>query len=294
MILKLKKNGSTAEVSTKGAELISYKNTDGTEFIWNGDPAFWSGRNPVLFPVVGNLKDGRITIKGDTYEMNRHGFARNTEFSVADHGEDFVVFRLTENEETLKRYPYPFLFEVCHQLTDEGFATSFTVKNTGTEPLPYCVGAHTAINCPLASETGAQFEDYQLVFDKDETARSIPLTSNGLISDGERLDIIKGGRQVPLAYDVFGRIDTVIFDGLASTGVNLVHKKTGRGVRMEFAGFPMIAFWTKPGAPYLCLEPWHGCAAAENESGIFEDKFHCIILKPGEKKTLTFYVKPLQ
>ena len=98
------------------------------------------------------------------------------------------------------------------------------------------------------------------------------------------------GSRMPLRYQTFGELDTVIFSMLRSGGVSLLHRETGRGVQLDFHEFPMVAFWTKPGAPYLCLEPWHGCAAVENESGQFEKKPHCMMLSPGESKTLTYSV----
>lgn len=293
MQVTLQNGPFTAVVDTKGGELISFRDGAGTEYIWGGDPAYWAGRNPILFPIVGSLKNGRVDIGGQTYEMNRHGFARGSEFTLAERGEDFAVLELRDSLDTLARYPLPFLLQVRHQLLADGFSTSFTVSNPGEAPLPFCIGAHTGFRCPLYP--GQRFEDYRLVFDCVENADSLPLTAEGLLAPGPGIPLLRGTDTIPLSHEPFDRLDTLIFDGLRSTGVRLIHKDTGRGVHMEFGDFPMIAFWTMAGAdaPFLCLEPWHGCAAWDNESGRFEDKPHCITLRSREKRTLSFTIKPL-
>lgn len=288
MDITLKSGGNTAVVRTTGGELVSFRDGANTEFIWTGDPAYWSGQNPILFPIVGNLKDGRVEIKGRTCEMGRHGFARRSEFTAAEQGEDFIVLELRENEQTLAQYPCPFLLRVTHKVTEDGFSTAFAVKNPGEETMPFCIGAHTGINCPLYP--GEKFEDYELVFDQPEQAASLLLTGDGLIAPGQER-LLEHSSVLPLSYGLFERLPTVIFDGLRSQGVCLRHRTTGRGVHMDFPGWPMIAFWT-PGqdAPFICLEPWHGCAALEGESGKFEDKPHCITLEPGQDKEFEYTV----
>ena len=285
MQVTLQKGPFTAAVDTKGGELVSFRDEAGTEYIWGGDPAYWAGRNPILFPIVGSLKNGQVDIGGQTYEMNRHGFARGSNFTLAEQGEDFAVLELRDSPDTLARYPFPFLLRVRHQLLADGFATSFTVSNPGEAPLPFCIGAHTAINCPLFP--GERFEDYALVFDQPEDADTLLLTPEGLLRAGGREPMLRAG-ETALDYDTFRRLDTVIFQGLRSKSVALRHKGTGRGVSLDFSQFPMIAFWTKPGAPFLCMEPWHGCAALDDESGRFQDKPHVVTLAPGERKDLAY------
>ncbi len=279
-------NGSLrAGVQTLGGELVSLRDRTGTEYIWQGDPAFWSGQNPILFPIVGNLKDGRVDIGGRSFEMARHGIARKSEFAVVEQGEDFAVLELRESPETLARYPFSFVLRVRHRLLDNGFSTAFIVENPGETPLPFCVGAHTAINCPLSA--GERFEDYVLTFDQPEDADTLLLTDQGLIRRGGTEPMISAGT-VTLDYDTFRRLDTIIFQGLRSRQVRLRHRETGRGVSLDFHEFPMVAFWTKPGGPFLCMEPWHGCAALDDESGRFQEKPHVIELAPGEKKELAY------
>lgn len=285
MRIPLSNASLSAAVRTEGGELVSLRDQAGTEYIWQGDPAFWSGQNPILFPIVGSLKDGRVDIGGRPFEMGRHGFARRSAFTVAEQGPDFAVLELRESPETLARYPYPFLLRVRHQLLENGFSTAFTVENPGQTPLPFCIGAHTAINCPLAK--GKRFEDYELVFDQPEDADTLHLTPEGLIHAGGREPMLRGGK-VALDYDTFRRLDTIIFQGLRSKTAVLRHKAAGRGVSLDFSQFPMVAFWTKPGGPFLCMEPWHGCAALTDETGRLQDKPHVITLTPGEKKELAY------
>ena len=137
------KNGKfTAGVTTTGGELISFRDDTGRERLWQGDPAIWSGRNPILFPAIGALKGGGAVFDGTFYPLSRHGFVRGREFALAERGEDFAVLEITESADTLAQYPYPFRLRVRHALTEAGFETSFAVKNTGTKPMPYCIGGH--------------------------------------------------------------------------------------------------------------------------------------------------------
>ena len=288
MTFELKRGDLRAMAQTRGGELVSLRDGAGREYIWEGDPAFWSGQNPVLFPIVGSLKDGKIEINGKSYEMGRHGFARRAEFSLAEQGEDFVTLELRESADTLARYPFPFSLKVTHRLLEDGFSTAFTVENTGAAPMPFCIGGHTAIRIP----EGERFEDYELLFDEKERADSHLLSPQGIILHNGREPMLDGNR-IALDYNTFARMDTIIFSMLRSGTVSLIHRETGQGVRLDFHEFPMVAFWTKPEARFLCMEPWQGCAAWDNESGKFEDKPFCAVLKPGEAKRLayTFYLE---
>lgn len=294
MEIVLKKECMEAVVTTKGGELISFKDGEGTERIWQGDPEYWTGRNPLLFPVVGNLKEGKIKINGETYSMNRHGFAREREFVITEQAEDHVVMELRADEDTLKKYPFNFKLQVCHRLEDSGFVTSFEIVNLDKREMPFCIGAHTAFCCPVfADET---FEDYDIVFDEKEQADSLLLNSDGYIQKGKTVPFLRDSDRFALNYEPFEKMDTVIFSGLKSTGVSLKHRLKGHGVHMDFEGFPFMAFWTKGAqrAPFICIEPWHGCAALEDEDGDFKHKEACIYLQPGERKEFLYKVKILQ
>lgn len=285
----LKHGTITAVVETHGGELVSLKGADGIEHIWQGDPAYWSGHNPTLFPIVGALKGGTVRIDGSTYQMGRHGFARNSEFSVLEKGEDFIVFQLLQSESTLQIFPFDFDLRIRHQLHKGGFFTQFEVYNPGTRTLPFCIGAHTAFNCPITP--GARFSDHYLLFDCPENAWALTPDSSGCLSEENKLYALQNTDRLQLDHQVFADIDTLIFEGLRSQAVSLLGPD-GHGVHMEFSDFPMIAFWTAGAkqAPYICLEPWHGCAAFHTESGEFTDKPHCVTLAPGQSKVLRYTV----
>ena len=290
MELKLKNGNMNAVVTDAGAELISLTDGNGMEYIWSGDAAYWAGRNPVLFPVVGGLLDGKIKCKGETYAMGRHGFARNRVFAVAESGEDFVEYRLVSDDATRAQFPYDFDFRVRHTLSENGFTTAFTIINSGDEVLPCCVGAHTAFRCPM--KEGESFSDYEIYFPEEETCPTRLLNSAGNIRGEETLAMLEATHVLPLDYAPFAELDTLIFDSLKSKSVTLRHKVGGHGVTMEFADFPLMAFWTNGGkqAPYICIEPWMGHAAVVGESGNMEDKPYVMLLQPGESKTLAYTV----
>lgn len=292
MRIQLEAYGRTAEVETLGGELVSCRDGAGVEYLWQGDPAYWSGRNPLLFPIVGALKDGRIAVNGKEYEMPQHGFARRQEFTVLDHGEGWAELELRENGATLAQYPFPFRLKVRQELTAEGFASAFTVENTGTDPMPFCLGGHTAFNCPLMP--GDRFEDYMICFSERETCGAL-VPAGGLLDRVRTVPFLKESCTLPLKYDYFDTADTLIFEGLKSTVVSLEHRGTRWGVRVRFADFPILALWTKPNAraPYLCIEPWHGCPAEAGEGAEFAQKAHCIILEPGQSRTLGYQVELL-
>ena len=294
MELTLKKGSLTAEVTTMGGELVSLRDGGGLEYIWRGDEAYWSGRNPVLFPIVGRLKDGKAMSGAGLCEMPQHGVARKREFALAERGEDFAEFRLVSDGETLRQYPYAFDLRVRHTLTEQGFVTKFIVRNPGDVPMPFCIGAHTAFNCPVGE--GEDFEEYALVFSQVEDADTVLVGESGYLAHAPGEEVLHGTDTIPLRYEVFDRRDTLIFDGLSSETVKLVNQRTGRGVEMDISQFPMVAFWTpqEKQAPFICIEPWRGCAAYEDDSGRFEEKPWCAVLAPGETWEAAYAVRILK
>ena len=225
--------------------------------------------------------------------MNRHGFAREREFVITEQSEDHVVMELRSDEETLQKYPFGFKLQVCHRLEESGFATSFGIVNLDKREMPFCIGAHTAFRCPIFdNET---FEDYDIIFDEKEQADSLLLNAGGYIQNGKSVPFLEDSDRFALSYEPFEKMDTVIFRNLKSTGVSLKHRLRGHGVHMDFEGFPFMAFWTKGAqkAPFICIEPWHGCAALEDEDGEFKHKEACICLEPGETKKFLYKVKIL-
>ena len=254
----------TAAVRALGGELVSLRDLAGTEYIWQGDPAFWSGQNPILFPIVGQPERRQ---SGHRRPVFRDGPPRLCPAQrVCPRGTGRGLYRPGAPGEPGDPGPLP--LPLCPPgpapAPGNGFSTAFTVENPGPGPLPFCVGAHTAIRCPL--QPGERFEDCELLFDEPERADSHLLSPQGIILHDGRRPMLDGSRMA-LDYRTFEEMDTVIFSMLRSGKVSLLHRETGQGVQLDFHEFPMVAFWTKPGAPYLCMEPWQGCAAWDNESG---------------------------
>lgn len=293
MQITLKQGGRTATIDTMGGELTSYRDESGLEYLWQGDPASWTGRNPILFPIVGKLRQGAVLALGKACAMPQHGLARRREFALVGQGEHWAELEQRNGPDTLAAYPFPYLLRVRQELKDNGFTTTVTVSNTGSGPLPFCLGAHTGFRCP--QHPGESFEDYVLVFDQIEHLPALLPTADGLLSREKTMPCLDGTDTLPLDHAVFDRVDTLTFEGLKSHGVSLRHRAGGHGVRVDFTGWPMVAFWTPPGknAPFICIEPWHGCAAYEDETGRFEDKPHAVLLAPGEDWSLGYSVATL-
>lgn len=272
--------GYSAMVQLRGAQIASFRGPDGRECIWQADPAVWAQHAPVLFPVCGSVKDGQISIGGKVYPMAKHGFTRNPEFKVARLGDDFVELVLHPTEESRSMYPFDFAFHVTYTLFEGGYTTTFLVENLSDRVMPFCVGGHPAFVCPM--EDGASFSDYQLVFPEKESGENA-LAPGGYLITGSELLPLQEGHVLPLRHELFDQRDALIFPSLKSRSVLLVHKDSGRGLRMDFPKMEVLAVWTKPGqhADYLCLEPWHGMPARAEDSGRFEDKPFVTLLEPG-------------
>ena len=209
-----------------------YRGADGTEYLWSGDPAVWKGVSPVLFPAIGALKGGGATIAGAFYPVPRHGFARELPMRVTEQGEDFVTLTLTETPETKRLYPFAFALSVTHRLCGDGFETRFTVENHAGRPMPFLIGGHPAFACPVGGQ--GRFEDYVLRFEKPEDGRvSLCDLATHLIDRTAPAPLEADMRTLPLRHADYDRIDTFIFDGLSSRAVDLVHRETGRGVRLS-------------------------------------------------------------
>ncbi len=288
--IQLQYGKTTAAVRTKGAQITSFKGTNGREVIWQADPAVWPQHAPVLFPVCGSVRDNRILIDGKPYPMAKHGFTRNPEFEICHLGEDFVDLVLLPNDESRPMYPFDFAFHVTYRLFEDGYTTTFLVENRSDRVMPLCAGGHPGFNCPM--EDGARFEDYSLVFEKEETGENT-LAPNGYLAEGtEKLEELRDGRVLPLTHGLFDARDALIFAGLNSRSVRLIRPETGKGLRFDFPKMEVLAVWSKPGAnaDYLCLEPWHGMPGRVQDSDDFEKKPYVTLLQPGMVYTTWFTV----
>ncbi|MCH5285883.1 MAG: aldose 1-epimerase family protein [Christensenellaceae bacterium] len=278
--IQLRYGESTALIDRKGAQIVSFKGHDGREVLWSGDPEVWGSHAPVLFPVCGSLRDDTVTIDGKPYPMTKHGFVRNAEFTIAKQGDDFVELILTPTEDMRRMYPFDFIFHVTYTLVEDGYTTTFLVENKSDRVMPFCVGGHPGFSLPM--EEGASFSDYQIEFAEIEDGLLAQAPDGKLIVGYGHLPDFHNARILPLKRELFDH-DALIFDGLKSRSVRLVHRISGKGLHFSFPKMEVLAVWTKPSdkAAYVCLEPWHGLPGKETESGRFEDKAYATMLDPG-------------
>lgn len=280
MSFTIEKNGARAVCTTAGAELVSFIK-EGKEYVWQGDPAHWSGQAPVLFPVVCSAKDDTIIVDGVTYPMPKHGIARKREFTVTEVTPDSVKMELVSDEETMKNYPYPFRLLVTHTVREDGFDTEYTVENTGDSAMQFCIGGHPGFNCPM--NESESFEDYSLFFANAEgSTLVITDEATGYMSpDIAPMDLIKNG-ELPLRYSDYDK-DALIIEHLPEKSVKLVNRATGKGIKFEFDSFDALGIWTpiKMNSPFICLEPWNGLPAATNETAELSNKAYVKTLERG-------------
>lgn len=252
------------EIDTLGAELTSFSDVEGTQYLWQGNAEYWSGRAPVLFPIVGALRSGKTIINGKEYEMKRHGFARRMDFRCIMTTEDSAAFSLMANEETKKFYPYDFHLMVRYQLQDCMLTTEYTVMNMGDEPMPFAIGGHPAFNCPVLP--GETFENYVVEFEKNETAYCPSMDlQTGLIDFSSTIPVLNDGKRIALNHSLFDH-DALVFEHPKSSKVSLLSRLSGRGVELDFSGFDYLGIWSAlNNAPFVALEPWTGCATGTDE-----------------------------
>jgi galactose mutarotase-like enzyme len=292
MDYELKTASSKAKVQTKGAELFSFW-ANGTDYIWRGDPQYWSGRAPILFPSVGTLRNDQTLIDGRLFVMQKHGLARNSEFNPVHIEKTEAVFSLRSDERTRTEYPFDFELIVTHELTESGFSTKYLVKNTDCHEIFYGIGGHPAFYCPLYPDTA--FTDYVIVFSQPEPGLlySPSIDSTGAISGKRNMDAFFEDRcKIRLDYSLFVP-DALILEDLRSKEIMLIHEASGRGIRFSMNGFTALGIWTPAGkaAPFICLEPW---TAMSDHAGCpleFSQKPGIQHLNPGDEKEYSYEMK---
>lgn len=279
------------EIATMGAEIQRIFNKKAElDYLWDGNPEFWNGRSPVLFPIVGRLNNNQYTHNGTTFEMMQHGFARKEDWKIEETTDSKAVFVLKENENTKKQYPFHFILKATYMLSNYSITIDYSVENTSETRMPYSLGAHPAFNVPLG-EKGV-FEDYSLSI---EPALSL-----------ERMEINPGpyrsGKKQPLNELENGTLTLKreLFQGSmlidtqsAIETVTLSSDKTKHGVRLHMSGFPYLCLWTKEEteAPFLCIEPFDGIADIFGEVGELSDKEGIHLLDPNEKKHHSYKIE---
>ena len=260
MLVTLHSGDYQVSINSTGAELKSFCRTDGMEFLWNSDPKFWFRSSPLLFPTIGNVRDNKTHFLGKEYNMPKHGFCKDMNFSILSQTETTVTFALTDSEESLSHYPFRFELHVTYELENQNLHILYEVYNKDTHELPYHIGAHPGFMCPLLdNET---FEDYVLEFEKEEDFTATLYDLENLCFSSTKKQYPKAeGRTLFLSAPMFDN-DAIFLPHTNSRSVKLIHAVTKKGIQVDYPGFHSIAFWTPIGgeAPFLCIEPWNGAA----------------------------------
>lgn len=278
MKLTLKSNKLSVEVNPIGMELSSIKsNSTNLEYLWQGDPTVWSGQAPVLFPIIGALKEGLMTYKNQEYKIPKHGLVRFSDKpKVKSCTENSVLLSFQWDEETLQHYPFKFELEIEFTVNEKTIEVIHRVINLGSETMFYSLGAHPAFNCPL--HEGEKYEDYLIRFANSETDNTWEVESSGLIGLNQK-SVLENTDVLPLHSHLFDD-DALIFKNLNSREVTLCHKDKGSILSVTFEDFNYLGIWAKPEAPFVCIEPWLGIADSVDSNQIFEEKEGIISLEP--------------
>jgi galactose mutarotase-like enzyme len=276
MIEKIENECLSIEVSSSGAELKSlFHKASEKEYLWQGNAAWWPRSAPVLFPVVGKLNNNTYRSNGLTYHLPQHGFARDLDFLLVEKHRNKLVFSLRSDENTLNNYPFEFELQISYELLASRVIISYEVKNTGEQDMYFSIGAHPGFNCPL-NDTEL-FSDHFLEFEKEETLDRYLLDEGAFNGKTER--VMSNTKILELNEELF-RKDAIVFKNMRSEFVILKSKHPGASLKFEFKGFPYFGIWTKPGAPFICLEPWCGIADNKDFNGELKDKEGIVCLEP--------------
>lgn len=275
----------TVTINPKGAELSSlFHKQHELEYLWNADPVYWAKKSPVLFPIVGALKDNTYFFKDKPYELGRHGFARESTFTVSGQSQDAITLTLTGDGHTLTVYPFLFEFSLHYALAENRLSVTYEVKNLTGEEMYFSVGGHPAFKVPLVKET--DYTQYYLEFEQPENAGRWPIAPDGRIAEPP-VPLLNNTKRLPLTKELFYE-DALVFKQLASSKVSLKSDKTAHGLQMDFSGFPYLGIWAARNADFVCLEPWCGIADSVHTDQQLVNKEGINLLAPHETFTRTW------
>lgn len=247
-------------VKEHGCELTSfYSKKADFEYLWQGDAAYWTGQSPILFPIVGRLIDDKYTLNGKEYELMKHGFARNMDWKFVSSDESSMTFSLTETEETLKMYPYSFELIVSFAISGKTLSVTHKIVNRNDSVMYCSLGAHPAFNCAIGD---------RLVFDLPETLETEKIDLVRSLRLPETVSVLNNETDIVITNDIFNE-DALILHGVKSEHITLKSDNHSRTVKFSLGDAPYLGIWAKPGAPYVCIEPWLGV----NDSQIKKDDF---------------------
>lgn len=276
------------KISPLGAELSSLK-TKEREYLWNGNPAYWNWRSPLLFPIVGSLKDNKTIILGKEYHQPKHGFIRDLSFDLVTNSENEIILTNSYSKETLLMYPFKYRVNVKYRLEGKSLITTYQVFNFDSKIMPFNIGAHPGINCPLYPED--DFESYAVHFEKAESFTCPKKESNGLINLENYVREYSNLKKLDLKHEIFD-IDTIVIMNVKSDWAALLNRN-GKGIKIYFPDFNTFAIWS-PGikkAPLVCLEPWIGYPDTVDSDYDYTKKADLIFLDPGSNIELSYTIE---
>ena len=271
-MITIKNEFLTVTVNSMGAELSSIRdNQTGKEYLWQGNPAVWNGQAPLLFPITGRLLNDSYTFNGKKYSLPKHGFARKSEFTLLRSKPNQAVFGLFDNEKTLESYPFHFFLGAEYRLDGKTLRVKHTVQNKGNSPMYFSFGAHPAFNITVGD---------RVVLSEKERLTTLLTNAYGYVT-GEKT-IADYDHTLVIDEHIFDA-DALFFPGLNSTSAKIVTAEGKEVLKMTYGKVPYLGLWAKPGAPYVCIEPWFGICDSENVSGKLTEKPAIMSLKPQEE-----------
>jgi galactose mutarotase-like enzyme len=283
LITTIKNSDLTAVIKHTGAELCSLKDHTNKEYIWEGNPTFWGKHSPILFPIVGTLKNNSFSYNGINYQLSRHGFAREMDFELIDKQENSATFSLKSSDETVKKYPFEFELQLIYTLENKSLKIEYKVINNGKSKMPFSIGAHPAFALP------GNFENYSLEFQKEEPLEFY-LLEDGLISN--TTDKVKLNKnQLDLNYKLFEN-DALVFKKIISKSLTILENSNPL-LKVNYEDFPDLGIWTPPNAPFICIEPWFGYSDTVNQFDNLFEKEGIQILNPNETFNSKFSIEIL-
>ena len=289
-------NGSlTASIDTMGAQLMSLRKGE-SEYLWQGDSNWWPRRAPILFPIVGVLKDGEAESAEGTISLARHGLARLNQFEVVEQSASSVTLKLQSTEETRKAYPYDFELKLIFSVDGDTLTQSYKVTNPANVVLPFTLGAHPAFNIPIPGVEAASLDQYYLLFTHSWTSYGPSITDEGLCDYTTPQRLIVDSDTLPLSWELIDREKTITLEDVPDRRITLTANakaaSEAHGVQLDFEGFDYLGIWSAvPGCPFVALEPWCGIADTVDCDGIFEHKPGIISLEPAQSIAKTLSIK---
>ncbi|CAA9346271.1 MAG: hypothetical protein AVDCRST_MAG56-8158 [uncultured Cytophagales bacterium] len=276
-------------IRPQGAELTSIRSKKtGLEHLWQADPAVWNWHAPNLFPTVGESLNKELRVDDQSYPIERHGFARKSDFALLPSTATHAVFSLRSSKKTLTAYPYRFEFQVAYALDGPTLIVTYRVLNEDSKPVYFAVGGHPAFRVPLLP--GEDYNDYYLEFDADATALDRHLISEDGYFTGQTRAVPLDGHKLHLTKDLFNE-DALVFKNLQSRSVSLRSTKNPHVLTVAYPAFPYLGIWAKPAAPFVCIEPWLGCADTEGKPVPIEEKELIQFAAPGDTFEATFSIR---